>query len=414
MLIIYDLLIYPLLRFGLSLASLFLPKVKEGLKQRARKVWLETAADQKPIIIHCSSGEFEYAKPVIREIKARNPNQKVFVSYFSPTYRKTIESTPGVDFSFPAPWDSQSSIAEFLHHHKPVAYLIARTDVWPGMVSQCFKHKIPTVLFSATLASTSKRMKSPFSRFIAAKTLEYVSHVFCVTDADATNFKSLGYKGVIGVLGDTRFDQVLHRIQNPKPLKEHLKPANKNKTIVCGSTWPQDEAVLFEAFAQLKSAMKFIVAPHEPTAMHLHDIETQLAQRGLTSARYSTATNFDVNVLLIDQVGILADMYKWGTFAFVGGSFRKTVHSVMEPLASGCITFFGPLHLNNREALLFKGLLSRNRLNLAYSVSTAGNLSKQIQNLKDNYDISTLSMEIQEAMKSYTGVSQSLVQSLKL
>src|SRR5690242_1203976 len=106
MLKIYFIFMYPLLRLGLSLLGLFVPKIRKGLAERRDpNIWFKTPRNQAPIIIHCSSGEFEYAKPLIREIKNKNPQQKIFISYFSPSYRYTIESTPGVDFSFPAPWD---------------------------------------------------------------------------------------------------------------------------------------------------------------------------------------------------------------------------------------------------------------------------------------------------------------------
>jgi 3-deoxy-D-manno-octulosonic-acid transferase len=62
-------------------------------------------------------------------------------------------------------------------------------------------------------------------------------------------------------------------------------------------------------------------------------------------------------VLLVDQVGWLAELYAWGDMAFVGGSFRKTVHSVMEALGAGLKTFVGPLHTNNREAIEFQNVM---------------------------------------------------------
>src|SRR5690606_11186745 len=160
MLKIYFYFLSPILRVLFSLAGMLIPKIGEGLRQRKGKPWLKTQPGQRPIVIHCASGEFEYAKPVIRELKRKNPEQKIYVSYFSPSYLKAIETTADVDLAFAAPWDSQGTISEFLDFHKPVAYLISRTDIWPGMTSECHKRGIPTLLFSATLASTSKRMRN--------------------------------------------------------------------------------------------------------------------------------------------------------------------------------------------------------------------------------------------------------------
>ena len=112
--------------------------------------------------------------------------------------------------------------------------------------------------------------------------------------------------------------------------------------------------VLHEAIKS--GALRLILVPHEPTKGHLQSLEKQLAKMGIKGSRYSQAENWDTEVLLVDQIGILAELYSWGDIAFVGGSFRGSVHSVMEPLAAGLITLVGPHHGNNREALEFKSL----------------------------------------------------------
>lgn len=412
---LYFYFVYPFLKVLLYLASPFVPKIRQGLQERKHgKPWLATAQGQQPIIVHCSSGEFEYAKPVLREIKKLNPQQKVFVSYFSPSYQKSIQSTPEVDFAFPAPWDSQQTVLEFLNYHRPKAYLIARTDVWPGITSQCQALNIPTVLFSATLASTSKRMKSPLSRWVASHTLKFISQIFCVSEEDKLNFQKLGYKGQLEVHGDTRFDQVIFRIQNSKKLKEKLKPLDKMKTLTCGSTWPEDEAVLLNVFQTFKNQMQFIIAPHEPSQNHIETLKRQLTEKKLSFELYSESDSFNSDVLIIDQIGILADLYQWGAYAFVGGSFRKTIHSVMEPLASGCVTFFGPLHHNNREALLFKSFKSRSNVPFAYSISNAQEFCRNLNGfIKYDIDPTALSHEIKQAVISCSGSSHDLAKRIK-
>ena len=123
----------------------------------------------------------------------------------------------------------------------------------------------------------------------------------------------------------------------------------------------------------LKGRLRALIAPHEPSPVHVQALQTRLRNAGLHYALYSQLSSdshlspgasetkkirkedeaIALDVVIIDEVGVLADLYPIGDLAFVGGSFRKTVHSVMEPLAAGCLTFVGPFHSNNREALEF-------------------------------------------------------------
>jgi 3-deoxy-D-manno-octulosonic-acid transferase len=157
-------------------------------------------------------------------------------------------------------------------------------------------------------------------------------------------------------MGDTRYDQVAYRLKNLRPIKV-LKPVG-TPCLIAGSTWSEDEAVLLEALEDLlkSNQLKLVLVPHEPAPEHIKEISQRLERKGLTFQIWSETQTFNSQVLLVDQVGVLAELYTWGTWAFIGGSFRKSVHSVMEALGANCVTFVGPKHLNNREALQFKDL----------------------------------------------------------
>jgi 3-deoxy-D-manno-octulosonic-acid transferase len=158
----------------------------------------------------------------------------------------------------------------------------------------------------------------------------------------------------IFVLGDTRFDQVQFRLKNPKALPAQLRPTLP--ALVAGSTWPQDERILIEGLAPLllKQKIQMLLVPHEPTNAHIQSLERQLTKAGLQFQKYSDGLAWtSAQVLIVDQVGVLAELYQWANIAFVGGSFKASVHSVMEPLGAGCLTLVGPYYSNNREALEF-------------------------------------------------------------
>jgi 3-deoxy-D-manno-octulosonic-acid transferase len=350
-LLFYRLLYSPLL-FLVSLFRFANKKLARGFKLRqnidGKKPWLNFEPSSRPIWFHCSSGEFEYAKPVIREIKKKYPTQKILVSFFSPSVESSLKNSSEVDFSCPTPWDTLKNWSEFIEHHQPKALLIARTDLWPMMIHVSKSKGVPRLLFSKTV--NTEKTESFFSKSL----MKQLDDIFCVTEQDQNSLlKRLKPFSAIHHTGDTRYDQCLYRLQHGqslKPLKNFLKP-----TFVAGSTWPSDERVLLPLIKEHIRQVSFIVAPHEPSESHLKALESQLQTGGLKFQRYTPTESWDPEaVLIIDQVGILADLYQWGQFAFIGGSMDRSVHSVMEPLAQGLLCFVGPRHQNNRESVVFQ------------------------------------------------------------
>jgi 3-deoxy-D-manno-octulosonic-acid transferase len=309
----------------------------------------------RPLWIHAASGEIEYARPIIREYKKKNPDVPILITYTSPSAKKMLEGLGEVDVWGVLPWEFNFLMNSFIKKWNPRALLISRTDVWPILANSVASAKIPSLLFSATFAENSSRLKG-FTRFLTRYTLNQLTEIHCVSEDDRKNIEDLQLKCKICVSGDTRFDQVFHRLENPKALRSELMPTPDDFVFIAGSTWPEDEKHLLGALAKLKGQLpKFIIAPHEATPAHLEHLEQQIQELGLESLRYSTAHHWsEGKILIVDQVGILAELYTWSDLAFIGGSFKKQVHSVMEALAAGVPVMVGPFHKNNREALFYQ------------------------------------------------------------
>jgi 3-deoxy-D-manno-octulosonic-acid transferase len=333
-------------------------KVSRGYKHRLKKngiyPWLIPPAGTRPLWIHCASGEFEYALPVIREIKKQAPEQKILVSYFTPTYADRMKAEPLVDFVVPSPWDEPSVIKEFIAHHQPKALLFARTDVWFEMSRQCHKYNIPVIVFSMTFQKKINLMLQTFLRW----RWQFVDQFWVVSPADSDPLKALLPLASVHTVGDSRYDQCLYRLSLNKKIPFAIEPNTLiTKTILAGSIWPEDEAVLVPTIAQLKlptKSFRWILVPHETTESHLAQLEKRLTENNLEFVRASQITSWNGSqVLIVDKVGFLAELYRHADMSFIGGSFRKQVHSVMESLACGCLTFVGPFYKNNREAMEF-------------------------------------------------------------
>jgi 3-deoxy-D-manno-octulosonic-acid transferase len=134
------------------------------------------------------------------------------------------------------------------------------------------------------------------------------------------------------------------------------KYGDNRATLVAGSTWPSDEQRLLPAWIQLRRQVdgaRLIIAPHELSKKHLDAIEKWARDSSLTLSRTSEEPARSTDVLLVDQYGILGDMYAIADAAYVGGGFHDAgLHSMLEPAAFGAPVLIGPLHADNRDARL--------------------------------------------------------------
>lgn len=343
-------------------------------------------AAARPIWIHAASGEIEYARPVIRELKKQYPYLPIMVTYSSPSAKKILESLHDVDLWCALPWDIDFLMKRFIRKWNPRVLLFSRTDVWPVLVEVAKKERLPAALFSATFADNSSRLKG-ITRYLTRYSLNHLSEIHCVSAEDIQNLDALKLQVPLKVSGDTRFDQVFHRLENPKALKSSLMPSPEDFVFIAGSTWPEDELVLLPALEKLQGMyLRTILAPHETTASHLEHLENQIRALGMKSVRYSQVDTWNPgDILIIDQVGILAELYTWADIAFIGGSFKKQVHSVMEALAAGLPVMVGPFHRNNREAIFYQKKTYSSGM-VVQVVHTSADVAVLLQRMKKQQD----------------------------
>ena len=157
--------------------------------------------------------------------------------------------------------------------------------------------------------------------------------------------------------GDTRYDQVWARARATDRRSALLAPfASARPTLVAGSTWPADEGPLGEAWVRVRAQVpgaRLVIAPHEVSAEHLASVERWAASAGIPLARLDAAGALDADVILVDRIGVLGDLYALATAAYVGGGFHAAgLHSVLEPAAFGAPVLFGPRYAKSRDARL--------------------------------------------------------------
>ena len=329
---------------------------RRGIRDRYRAWAREHRDDNRSLLwMHAPSvGEGLQARPVLELMRRRRSDVQLAYTHFSPS-AETFAQSLDVDFRDYLPFDSRGDGQVALDALRPRALVFAKLDVWPTLTDLAHARGVRLGLVSATLASTSTR-RSRVASALLRDAYGVLDAVGAIDAADADRLVTLGVRrSVIQITGDTRYDQVWERAQRAASSANVAALRASRSTIVAGSTWPADEAVLLPAFAAVRrrhSGVRIVIAPHEPTPGHLAPIERWAAEQRLRLDRLSSAGP-ETDVVLVDRVGVLGDLYALADIAFVGGGFHDAgLHSVLEPSAFGAPVLFGPRFGGSRDAVL--------------------------------------------------------------
>jgi len=329
---------------------------RRGIRDRYA-AWAPHREVSRPLLwVHAPSvGEGLQARIVLERMRSQHPDVQLAYTFFSPS-AEAFAHTLDVDFADYLPFDTLGDAQVALDALRPSALLFSKLDVWPNLCAEAHHRHVPLGLISATLSAASSR-RGTLATELLRDAYASLDAVGAVAPEDAQRLRALGVRAeCLRVTGDTRFDQVLAHATRVDRNSALLVPlASPRPTLVAGSTWPSDEEVLFGTWDALRREfpdVRLIIAPHEPTAEHLEAIEEWGAETELRMARLPNA-DASSDVVLVDRVGVLADLYALGNAAYVGGGFHDAgLHSVLEPAAFGIPVAFGPRHRNSREASL--------------------------------------------------------------
>jgi 3-deoxy-D-manno-octulosonic-acid transferase len=353
------------------LIARFDKKVARGLDGRrglaARlAAWAASQRDVKrPLVwMHAPSvGEGLQAKPVLETLRAEHPDWQLAFTFFSPSAERLAKNLP-VDIADYLPLDRLSDVNAVLDALQPTALVFSKLDVWPELTLAASRRGVKLGLISATVSLESSRLRWPTRKW-GAGAYAALDRIGTISEEDGRRLELLGARPeAIAVTGDTRYDSVAERAARIDRAREPLARlastgnAPDTFTIVAGSTWPSDEAVILPAFADLLVQLptaRLLLAPHEPHPDHLAGIAERLRHLKLPRpVRLSQLEHAKPGpVIVVDRVGILADLYALGETAFVGGGYHRAgLHSVLEPAVFGVPIMFGPHWRMSRDAAL--------------------------------------------------------------
>jgi 3-deoxy-D-manno-octulosonic-acid transferase len=353
-------------RLGVALApamGLFDPKVRAGIRARhgAGDRLLDWARwnrdDARPLVwFHASSvGEGLQAESVLRQVRRLRPDCQVIYTHFSPS-AEALARRIGADAADYLPYDLPGLVDRLLSALVPDLLVFSKLDVWPELSTRAATCGAQVAIVAATVSQGSGRLRWP-ARTLLEPGYRAVAAAAAISPADATRLTRLGVVAHrIRVLGDPRFDSAADRVRAVSPDEPLLRFGRGAPTMVAGSTWSPDEAVILRAFARIyprRPDARLILVPHEPGSDHLTHLERMTVAAGLPPPVRLSAAQRQTTILLVDRVGVLATLYGSGTMAYVGGGFgRAGLHSVLEPAAWSLPVAFGPRWHNSRDAAL--------------------------------------------------------------
>lgn len=421
LLLLYNIIVVPVLVAGFYAGSMLNEKMKTGRKARRREFDMLTrevmrSEGRKRILFHCTSaGEWLQALPIIEQLKSSYPELFIMVSFFSPSGFQFAKNPPEVDLKFYLPLDTRRNARRLFRILKPALWIISKFDVWPNHILAAYKQSIPIVVTSATLSADSGRNKGLskiFNKYIYGK----ISHFFPISEEDKKRFAVLvPDEDKYTVAGDTRYDHVFNRGQRANDAGDvTIFQGKKGITFIAGSTWPADEKHLLPAMADLCGEfpdLRIIIVPHELHENHLSDIENTLTRSGLSSERYTSFSGngtTEKNIVIFNTIGLLARLYKQTDVAFIGGSFGKGTHNVMEPAVFGQPVLFGPNYLNSYEAgeLLKSGA--------AFQVSSREDIYNKVSMiLRDSFLRNSMGEKARNLILGNTGATSVIIQQIK-
>ncbi len=330
---------------------------KARLWIRGRRNWksrLESSSliGGKVIWFHCASlGEFEQGRPVLEEMRRRFPGHRFLLTFFSPSGYEKRKGYPGADHVMYLPLDTARNARRMLRLLDLEMAVFIKYEFWYHFLKRLHRERVPLFLAAGIFRPGQLFFRDYggwYRRF-----LRFFTHIFVQQPSSATMLESIGITSVT-VAGDTRFDRVSQVARS-----EYHHPAldtfgQGRNVVVAGSTWERDEELLRHAFRELPRETGWIIAPHEIREDHLERLGRWFPE-AVRFTRLGQEVPKDSRVVLIDTIGQLSFLYRFGKVAYIGGGFGRGIHNVLEAATYGLPVLFGPNFRKFAEAVELAG-----------------------------------------------------------
>lgn len=304
-------------------------------------------ASDKVYWFHCASlGEFEQGRPLIEALKKREDCQ-IIVTFFSPSGYEIRKNYELADLVLYLPKDSKKNAKRLIRLIQPSQIFFIKYEFWANYIFEAKSQNIPIYLVSGVF-----REDHIFFKWYGAfmrKILITFNTIFVQDLASQKLLKSINIQSVLS--GDTRYDRVIENAQNVFKYPEIENFIGNKKVFIAGSVWISDMQNMGNTISNLDEGWIVIIAPHEIKNQNLEEIESYF--KG-ASIRYSEiGNNNNKKCLIIDNIGMLMNLYQYADMAYIGGAFKTGLHNILEPASFGLPVIFGPKFSKFPEAYEF-------------------------------------------------------------
>lgn len=400
---------------------------RKGLLRRIERA--EAAASSaggglQTIWVHCASlGEFEQGRPLIEAIRAKHqvgtPDyRRIVLTFYSPSGYEIRKDYPLADAIYYLPADTPRNARRFVGAVRPELAVFVKYEYWHNYLSALREFGAKSCVVSAIFRPDTVFFRNGAMGRFMRRTIGLLDRFFVQNEDSARLLASIGFGPErVTVSGDTRFDRVTALADSAAarkmPWVETFVEGVQGPVMVCGSTWGPDEEILLELM-HARPEMKFIVAPHELDSAR---IDSLIARSGRKGVRYTSLADLsettaaaelrEATLLVIDTIGILSGVYRYGQLAYIGGGFGRGIHNTLEAATWGMPVLFGPKYEAFAEAVELVALRA------AASVSGAEELKATVAAwVDDPENLRRRGVSAGEYVRSRAGATQKILGAL--
>jgi 3-deoxy-D-manno-octulosonic-acid transferase len=397
-----------------SIAALFRPKARlfiSGRKNWQSKLQHKIKDNNKPVLwMHCASvGEFEQGRVLLEHPSIKQKKYFIVLSFFSPSGYELKKNYIQADIITYLPLDIHQNAQTWINILKPQLALFVKYEIWLSYFTALKDNNIPHYLICAKFRSQQIYFKWYAALFRQA--LKSMNHIFVQTEEDAKLLQQFQFKNH-SVAGDLRYERVLDIS------KQHFSHQNieaflrhSEMVIVAGSTWAKDEELLLKTLKALHLQglpYQLIIAPHEIHDARIASIINTCEALQLRQCQIDQTSNQNhADVMIVNSIGILSKLYRYGKIAYVGGGFGKGIHNTLEAAVYGVPVLFGPKNEKFAEAQQLK------ELKCGFEIKNQDDLQTKIIELYQNKDIKTrVSTQLEKLFQQNQSCSELILKSI--
>ena len=346
----------------------------EGRKNSFKILREEVNPSDKNIWFHVASlGEFEIAKPIIESLKSKIDDLKIIVTFFSPSGLENSKDYKFADSMVYLPIDLSVNAKKFIKIVNPKVAVFIKNDIWSNYIYYLKQNN--SIIYSVS----SKFYESQFYfKFYGIWFLEKLRNInyFYVQDFDSKNILENYSLKNISISGDSRFSSVIKTLEENKSIKNIEKFIDNKKCLIAGSVWEKDINLINKVV--LENNIKSIIAPHDISSNFIKKLENLYGNNAVKFSCLNSKDDFNKKILIIDSIGSLKYIYKYGYVSYIGGGMSNNgLHNILEPAVFSCPVIIGKNYKGFSEA---EDLIE---LGGVYSVKNSDEFSKVFSELDD-------------------------------